>query len=686
MPNISVPSISVPTLSVPKKFGSINVLPTLPTLPALPSLSFKQHRQNIIQHLTCNLFQAASSADNGNSSSNSNGGSKKASKSKSSNRCGTRRNAIRKKSSELERRTIDTKHISTISSLVDKGVKPNETPERESQSTNDTNDVPLSVSSASNARKSECQKDNYGLYALKFNRSVAAKRNSIITNLPPTVDSLNYHESTASPSVGAIIQSQTTRAINAKKHLATTASEFRHEYFQPCQANANDGRANRTQRRQISDDDDNDPNEYLKIEFNETGGLEEIKTCHAIAGGNSNPGQPTNTIKHIKNSKNNDIKKINSGENHPGCVPQQQRAPPPPVPPKRNKNINITPRNEQRAHHTNKPISPPTGANELKQNTAITQKNGHAATGSQCVQSMTQLSDTRLVIDGSDSTHANAEKSSDFRRNRAAAFRNAANDNKSSSYHNDLNNICNNRNINASSNTTKIKDRYSAGDHCDKSATALNHVQKSFNDNSINRCSSNNYDSTNDDNVNDYNQADVHRAPLANTQLARKLTQQSSSSFESVNIFKRGGGSDQEFDEFDQEFEPVRAANERRSSIHDENRSMNSRRVDANANERIHATDGERPKLSGDKSKAMWSLNEIPDNETSSKCSIAVASIDDENNLPNKLPLTGHMNKSLDAGDKKPSKVNISRAKPISISNSALSTNTTRRTYMSEMV
>lgn len=120
----------------------------------------------------------------------------------------------------LERRTIQSTHISTISSLVDR-----------------TKVINSTENSGSNS-----QRDNYGLYALKCNRS-AAKRTGIIMN------------------------------ITSNELKNQSAYEIKHEQFQPCRRStaagaAGRGAANRDCRTL------NYATECAEFyEFNENGGL-----------------------------------------------------------------------------------------------------------------------------------------------------------------------------------------------------------------------------------------------------------------------------------------------------------------------------------------------------------------------------------------------------------------------------
>lgn len=112
----------------------------------------------------------------------------------------------------LERRTIQSTHISTISSLVD--------------------DTKVSTQQCH-----ESQRDNYGLYALKYNR-MAARQTGVLMNIS-TSNELN-------------------RGHNQNQY------EMKHEHFEPCETAEND-------LSSLSYAMEN--REYYKIEFSEEGGL-----------------------------------------------------------------------------------------------------------------------------------------------------------------------------------------------------------------------------------------------------------------------------------------------------------------------------------------------------------------------------------------------------------------------------
>lgn len=228
-----MPSIPVPTLK------SINTLPT----------NLKERNCSIFDRITCNLFH-------------------------------TKHGASSKPGNVLERRTIESIHISTISSLVDKTKVSNNSP-----------------------NLCDSQRDNYGLYALKYNRSVKAKRGGVIMNLTSTEDS-PHHEASASPLT-------TTNVMTIPKTPALPY-EYKHEHFQPCQSSV-DIEIDKKPSTHITDS-----NEYYKIEFSEESGLKELK--HVVDKSND------------KNCENNKMKQTTFATplKHGKLTP---------VPPRRVKNI-----------------------------------------------------------------------------------------------------------------------------------------------------------------------------------------------------------------------------------------------------------------------------------------------------------------------------------------------------------
>lgn len=104
--------------------------------------------------------------------------------------------------SDLERRTVDSKHISTVSSLV--------------ATTADSDD-----GQSPNAKES--QRNNFGLYALKFHRNLATHANSMLMNFKRD----SCVRSKASKSVE-------TSPANSPTQNKTLANRSKHEYFEPC--------------------------------------------------------------------------------------------------------------------------------------------------------------------------------------------------------------------------------------------------------------------------------------------------------------------------------------------------------------------------------------------------------------------------------------------------------------------
>lgn len=785
VPTINVPSINVPSISVPKKLPSINVPKKLPSINVFPA-SFKNQRQALFDRLTCNFFNGSRKSSTASSST-----AKLKKQKGSTNRGGTRRrNAIRKKSSELERRTIDTNHISTISSLIDKTdekkSKSNskKAAEKENVSTAKTKTAKKAVTS-----KSDSQKDNFGLYALKFNRSAAAKRNGVVMNLT-TVDSLNPSDESATPSPTSTIETTIrsnakTTAVNRKKLLSTMGSaattsttECKHEYFQPCQANeSDDDHINCTLPRQIDNENDNDSNEYLKIEFNETGGLKEIKTCQMNADSNNNNPYKPNTINRTKNSKNNDFKKIDTSCSS-GDVPPPLPKVPPPVPPKRNKNFIATNVLLQQNHqhgasiaaasanataHNAKPTSSKIKENKLKSNTAINQNNSHAIAASryvkqpmkqqkihridECVQNDSDYidddgddedydnydgstADTNLNkvkeiyrdTSGTDrfqKNFGNTEKGFDSRQTNLKSFRIADNDNNVNS------NSINSNNIKINDRIDNIKELNLAECHDTNTVTKFNQIKQSFNDNSINRHNKVNYNNKhniskirlNEDNNNNSNEIDSRRTSLPNPQLARtkrQLMRQRSSSFESVNIFKRGSS---EFDDFDDILgvEPVLTVNEQTRHFDNDNATSCgtvNRFINADKNKNRNVHSGAKPnlKLLSGNSTTVGSFNNnnninnnvhniIVDDEKFSERSIANATVGNENELSSgcqtKVSANDYNYKSIESkidatpyANSNPNKAYINR-NTTNVGRTKLKQMdgyTTRKTYTSEMV
>lgn len=187
-----------------------------------------------------------------------------------------------------------------------------------------------------NTIKAECQKDNYGLYALKFSRS-SAKRNDIVLDLT-TVNgtaTIDRHRSTVKRDGHGSINGQHSmprpyvRAID------------RHEYFEPCQSHETTTQPMTSLHIEDLDTDDNDIDECYQIEFNETRGIKDMKKYHAIdrhrpngADRSPNPRAVTNSI----NDNNRMECDRNGNDSNFTKTTTMQRPPPPPLPPKRTRN------------------------------------------------------------------------------------------------------------------------------------------------------------------------------------------------------------------------------------------------------------------------------------------------------------------------------------------------------------
>lgn len=219
---------------VAEKLPQVSV-PKLKTFDSLPKL----RTYNILDRLTCNLFQSSQFSN---------------------------RSTTKTPGNVLERRTVDSAHISTISSLVDRTRRD------------------------SSLQMHESQKENFGLYALKYNRSVASQRGSALGILSTNVRSPQ-------------------RKFSAHSSGSAGAGDCIHEHFQPCQTGRDYG-AN-------SVPNERNGNEYYKIQFD---GDECSKGSNGLA--------PTKTNKNCRNIK---IQQIESDTNR-----QTVRAP---TPPKRVKNL-----------------------------------------------------------------------------------------------------------------------------------------------------------------------------------------------------------------------------------------------------------------------------------------------------------------------------------------------------------
>lgn len=107
----------------------------------------------------------------------------------------------------LERRTIDSKHISTVSSLV--ATKSDD-----------------ELAKSSKAKESQC--NNFGLYALKFHRNLATHANSMYVNFKKDI---GKRSKVTSKSVD-----ETTVHQNESPELysAARSNRTKHEHFEPC--------------------------------------------------------------------------------------------------------------------------------------------------------------------------------------------------------------------------------------------------------------------------------------------------------------------------------------------------------------------------------------------------------------------------------------------------------------------
>lgn len=109
-------------------------------------------------------------------------------------------------SSDLERRTVDTKHISTVSSLVVNKTEVDEFGKKTGK---------------------ESQRNNFGLYALKFHRNVANHANNMLMNFKK--DNNGNHKRTKS-----IKASGSVDIDESPKFKQVTSNRSKHEYFEPC--------------------------------------------------------------------------------------------------------------------------------------------------------------------------------------------------------------------------------------------------------------------------------------------------------------------------------------------------------------------------------------------------------------------------------------------------------------------
>lgn len=104
--------------------------------------------------------------------------------------------------SDLERRTVNTNHISTVSSLV--------------ATKSDADD-------GQSTTAKESQRNNFGLYALKFHRNLATHANTMM---------MNFKRDSCVRSKGS--KTDETTATDAIKRNKTIKHRSKHEQFQPC--------------------------------------------------------------------------------------------------------------------------------------------------------------------------------------------------------------------------------------------------------------------------------------------------------------------------------------------------------------------------------------------------------------------------------------------------------------------
>lgn len=141
----------------------------------------------------------------------------------------------------------------------------------------------------------ESQKENFGLYALKYNRSSASRRGSVLKILTPNGGSPR-------------------RKLSANS--SASVYNFKHEHFQPCQSAYDDNDSDAS--------NDNAANEFYQIELSEGECINGLKNIEAR--------------KNDKNCKNMKIQQNESETNG-----NDSAAPvPAPVPPRRVKSVPLT--------------------------------------------------------------------------------------------------------------------------------------------------------------------------------------------------------------------------------------------------------------------------------------------------------------------------------------------------------
>lgn len=118
---------------------------------------------------------------------------------------------------DLERRTVDTKHISTVSSLL--------------ATKSDCDD-------GESSKAKDSQRNNFGLYALKFHRNLATHANSML---------LNFKRDSCVRSKGSKSSDEPSTATDSPTIDKAIKNRSKHEYFEPCDrahANYNDTNGN----------------------------------------------------------------------------------------------------------------------------------------------------------------------------------------------------------------------------------------------------------------------------------------------------------------------------------------------------------------------------------------------------------------------------------------------------------
>lgn len=224
-------------------------MPKLKPFTASPIPNLLQ--KNFLNRITCNLFPTSISSTSNNAADNHQ----------------------TQPQTTLERRTIKADHISTISSLVDR--------------TNSTDD------SSSNC---DSQRYNYGLYALKYNRSrtTASKRNEIRQDL-------------SQKDVSVAVEPPESYTSSLKDSIRRSIPlQLKHEYFEPSLRRVNN---------KLMDDSDIG-NEYYKIEFSEEGGLKELKFNTNLKNNNSNSNNNENIYKQNNDIHNSRINTYNINNNN----------------------------------------------------------------------------------------------------------------------------------------------------------------------------------------------------------------------------------------------------------------------------------------------------------------------------------------------------------------------------------